>query len=324
MNKVTGNDKSASRDESPFHAGEQAVQKRLGVRDAAEQLGRAMIRPFMPDQHREFFHNLVYLFVGISDEEGLPWATILTGQPGFISSPNNRRLQIRVLSSYQTLAIKQLKPGRAVGLLGIDLAKRRRNRLNGVVAAVTTKGAVVEIDIAVHESFGNCPQYIQAREVSPRQQPEDFNPGEVLIDNVFNAPVKTLMTRADTFFIATQHRHDDGLNRGSADISHRGGEPGFVHVENDKTAVFPDYRGNRHFNTLGNLSLDSGAGLLFIDFTNGDALQLRGASKILWDDPRQSDFPGAERLIEFTLQESCWMPGSIALRWHKIDKKPRH
>ena len=131
------------------------MQTKLGVRDRAEKLGRAIIRPFMPDQHCEFFSTLSYLFVGIMDDEGLPWASILTGAPGFICSPNNKQLQINIHSYHQNLMIKRLMPGRAVGFLGIDLATRRRNRVNGIVSSVADNGGVMQINITVMESFGN-------------------------------------------------------------------------------------------------------------------------------------------------------------------------
>ena len=52
---------------SPFHAGEQALQTRAGVRERAERSGRRMIRDFMPDQHRELFEKLPYVIVGSLD-----------------------------------------------------------------------------------------------------------------------------------------------------------------------------------------------------------------------------------------------------------------
>ena len=58
-------------------------------------------------------------------------------------------------------------------------------------------------------------------------------------------------------------------------MSHRGGKPGFVGVQGDTLAI-PDFRGNRFYNTLGNLLGDPRAGLLFVDFASGDILQIQG------------------------------------------------
>ena len=77
-------------------------------------------------------------------------------------------------------------------------------------------------------------------------------------------------------------------------MSHRGGKPGFVGVTGDTLAI-PDFRGNRFYNTLGNLLGDPRAGLLFIDFASGDILQLQGRATIDWH-PEGNGPAGAERL----------------------------
>ena len=52
-----------------------------------------------------------------------------------------------------------LAHGIDIGLLGIELHSRRRNRMNGVVSAIDETG----FEVQVKQSFGNCPQYIQSR-----------------------------------------------------------------------------------------------------------------------------------------------------------------
>ena len=85
---------------------------------------------------------------------------------------------------------------------------------------------------------------------------------------------RALIAAADTFFVASRSRPEVGSG-GGLDMSHRGGRPGFVGVHGDTLAI-PDFRGNRFFNTLGNLLGDPRAGLLFVDFASGDLLQLQG------------------------------------------------
>ena len=63
-----------------------------------------------------------------------------------------------------------------------------------------------------------------------------------------------LIHRADTFFIATYHEAepDDPVGiRSGADVSHRGGPPGFVQLEGRDRLRWPDYIGNNFFQTLG-------------------------------------------------------------------------
>jgi ferredoxin-NADP reductase len=99
------------------------------------------------------------------------------------------------------------------------------------------------------------------------------------------------------------------------DASHRGGEPGFVHVDGDARLVFPDYAGNNHFNTLGNLILDPRAGLLFVDFAAGSLLQLTGRARIDWGSDAVARFAGARRLVAFDVDEIVDLPAALPLRW---------
>ena len=54
---------------SPFHGGEQKIQERLGVRDKMERFGRQVIRDFLPEQHRDYYAQLPYVFVGHADQD---------------------------------------------------------------------------------------------------------------------------------------------------------------------------------------------------------------------------------------------------------------
>jgi hypothetical protein len=108
--------------ESPFHAGELAIQERLGVREKIDaQVRRAGIRGIMADQHRTFFESLPFLVAGAADSTGQPWASIIFGQPGFVTSPNSRHLQIAASPVPGDPLAATLQEGTAIGLLGIEL-----------------------------------------------------------------------------------------------------------------------------------------------------------------------------------------------------------
>src|SRR5258708_14433657 len=79
---------------SPFHAGEQTIQSLAGVRDRIERKGRAVSRDYMPEQHRAFFSALPFMVVGLADQNGHPWATTLSGPPGFMNSIEENLLNI--------------------------------------------------------------------------------------------------------------------------------------------------------------------------------------------------------------------------------------
>ncbi len=291
-------------DAAPFHAGERQAQARAGV-----LLHGAAIRDWMPDQHRLFFAQLPFLLVAATARDGWPVATALAGQPGFISSPDPRTLRIAGLPDPADPAAASLRPGAAIGLLGIDLGTRRRNRANGRILAADDTGLAVE----VQQSFGNCPQYIQARDVEPRPAGDRAagHAAETLHCLAWDA--RGLIAAADTFFVATGSAGRGGDADG-VDVSHRGGRPGFVRVDGDVLTI-PDFRGNRYFNTLGNLLLDPRAALLFVDFATGDLVHLQGGAKIVWDGEEVRSFAGAERLWRVHVTAGWRRRGALPLRW---------
>src|SRR5258707_11565199 len=118
-------------DASPFHAGEQTIQSLAGVRDRMERKGRAVIRNYMPEQHRAFFSALPFMVVGLADQNGHPWATTLSGPPGFINSIEENLLTIKAwLDPDDPLHSCILDVAPVVGLV-IVLSTRRLNRLHG-------------------------------------------------------------------------------------------------------------------------------------------------------------------------------------------------
>jgi ferredoxin-NADP reductase/predicted pyridoxine 5'-phosphate oxidase superfamily flavin-nucleotide-binding protein len=301
-----------TRSPSPFHAGELAVQERLGVRQSVEGFARKAIRPFMPEQHRDFFAALPLLHVGHVDDGGRPWASMLAGRPGFVASPDPRTLVIDASPFAGDPLAAGLRRGAALGLLGMTPADRRRNRLNGRIAAVEG----TRVTLAVDQSFGNCPQYIQTRDLIWTRDPTIANePAAVERLTGLDERARALIAAADRFFVATASANaaeDAGLN--GADVSHRGGRPGFVRVEGD-TLTIPDFPGNRHYTTLGNILSDPHAGLTFADDATGDLLMLTGAAEIVWEGPEVSAFRGAELLWRFHVAEALRLPGALPMRW---------
>jgi len=290
----------------PFHAGELVAQARAGVGAP----GATGIRPFMPDQHRAFFELLPDLFIATVDEAGWPVATVLTGQRGFVSSPEPNTLIVKAKPRPGEPGAELFRPGQPFGALGLDFATRRRNRANGLIEVVSKEG----MRLNVRQSFGNCPQYIQTRIVEAA--PASIAPAENVAPD---APeVLAQIAAADTFFVATAA----GGSNGGVDISHRGGLPGFVKAK-DGVLTVPDFRGNRFFNTLGNLVEDPRAALLFVDFETGDLLHLRGRVEIDWEPPAGEAFPeGVQRQWRFTAEKVWRRPGALPLRWTFADFSP--
>ncbi len=295
---------------SPFHAGEQQVQERLGVRDEIEPWARKVVRGHLPDEHRRFYARLPFVVAAARDGRGRPWATLLVGEPGFVRSPDARTLAIDARPAAGDALADAFASGVDVGFLGICLATRRRNRINGRVSVTGTAG----FEIAVDQAFGNCPQYIHER--NWRRETTGSPPVRRTHDH-FSPELRRWIEGADTFFIATGYRGEGESPTFGMDASHRGGEPGFVRAEGERHLVFPDYAGNDHYNTIGNLLMDPRAGIVFVDFERGGLLQLTGRVRIDWDSQELERFPGARRLVHFDLDEAVEIEHALPLRWEK-------
>jgi len=280
-----------------FHEDERAAQRLAG-----QSPGRAAIRPFMPDQHRTFFAGLPYIFAAALDERGWPIGTALSGDAGFIRSPDPTTLRIDALPRAGDPASPGLVEGAEIGMIGLDFTNRRRNRANGTLAIVDGG-----LTVRVSQSFGNCAQYIQTRTPSPRPPASSGVEELSRLDETAHA----LIRAADTFFVASRSRAGIGSG-GGLDISHRGGRPGFVGVAGERLTI-PDFRGNRFYNTLGNLLGDPRAGLLFIDFGSGDLLQLQGRVSIDWE-PAGAP-AGAERLWRMTVERAWRQRSAFPFTW---------
>ncbi|KAF1047838.1 MAG: hypothetical protein GAK35_00458 [Herbaspirillum frisingense] len=306
-----------------FHRGELHAQQQAGMLEKMAALGPRVIRDFMPDQHRQFFEQLPFMVVGSVDAASQPWASIMTGAPGFVRSPDEHSLHVRDLHIAQGDPLRaNLRDGAKLGLLGIEPHTRRRNRANGVVRGLSERG----MEIAIEQSFGNCPKYIQARK--PELLDARALPAAIATDADTLAPkMIEMIRRADTFYIATALAGDDTEaagegHRHGADVSHRGGKPGFVRVEGADTLTVPDFIGNAFFNTIGNLLVQPRAGLLFADFERGALLYLAVTGEVIWDGPEVEAFAGAQRLMRFTVQSARLLENALPLRWGEAALSP--
>ena len=297
----------------PFHAGELEAQARAGVGDVA-LWADGFIRDYMPAQHRNFHTSLPFLIISGADADRQTWVTLIDGAEGFISSSDVRSLVLDTHIDHQDPLATAFNAGTDIGVIGIELASRRRNRLSGHMRQ-TSSGFAIDI----RQTFGNCPQYIHERIWTrvPQSTPVVAQHGTGLSSEQIN-----WIRHADTMFIGSGHQKGEDTPSRGFDASHRAGAPGFVNVPNPGQLCIPDYAGNNFFNTIGNLITNPRIGLLFVDFDTGSLLHITGRASIDWH-PKHSHDPDAWRMINVDIDAVIERPNAVALRWSKRDHLSR-
>ena len=293
------------------------------------------------------------LAVGALDDEGRPWTTLWGGKPGFTRSLGQSVIGLRTMvddrydpvlpllalprDDIGELSTRRPKP---VSALSIDLATRTRVKLSGEVMAgaveenAASEGgstvAEAQVIIAVKSSLGNCPKYLNAKKISsampsPTSSIDTFPLGEEALG---------LIAKADLFFITSHHHRTLGTN-------HRGGPSGFVRVlQNDPSAVvlvYPEYSGNRFYQTLGNLKVNSKAGVVIPNFDSGDVLYFTCETEIVVGNTAVALLPKANLAVKLKLTAARLVPQGLALRaqggepspynptvWYTSSERSRH
>lgn len=294
-----------------FHEGEIAVQTRAGVRESARRVGGS-IHPGLPDAARSFLGARDWLVATTVGDGDQPRVSALWGAPGFATAPDPRTVVLEPAPLSLAAAVPK-SSGSAVGLLAMELETRDRMRANGRIVTREHARWTVEVD----EGFGNCKKYIQTRESVDGHAPPD-DPVEPARSTQLDGRSLAMVREADTFFIGSLH-----ADRG-ADASHRGGNPGFIEIIDATRIAWPDYPGNRMFQTLGNLHANPASALLFIDFERGDLIELIGRARVDWDPARAAAMPGAERVIEFDIEAVETWAAALPHRRRLVERSPHN
>ncbi|GGI17835.1 pyridoxamine 5'-phosphate oxidase family protein [Gottfriedia solisilvae] len=297
---------------SVFHSGERLVQELLGVEEFANSVG-TMIKPTISDRFEAFLNEQNMLMIGSMDKNGQVWSSFIAGDPGIIQviAPNKIRINTKI-NEFDPL-FSNIEENKEIGVVVINLVSRIRMRINGVIS----KNSNGSIEVQAEQVYGNCPKFIQARNFSYKPDINKQNKVAYREKNLTQSQ-QVWINQSDTFFIASSS------SEGKMDVSHRGGMPGFIKVFENGSLMFPDYSGNNLFNTLGNIVQNPKVGLLFINFENGDILQLSGEAHVIWEmnDDMLSQFPGAERLVEFQVKEVIQTDTAGYYQWEFIKYSP--
>lgn len=266
---------SMADDSGPYHEGEIVLQQAAGERDVGVRNGRVIATAIL-DRAVPFITSQQLAVVATADGDGQPWCSLLVGPPGTfrIDDPTALRIDRRAATTPNDPMWANLRHDRRLGVLFLEVESRRRYRVNGRVDDPDRD----PLTLQVAEAYPNCPKYIRKRSlaVTTTAAIAPITTGTTLGDSE-----RQLISMADTFFVASSNP------TGNLDASHRGGNPGFVERRGN-TLIIADYPGNSMFNTLGNFASDPRAGLLFVDFSTGDTLQLTGPVELDLDADQDS------------------------------------
>ncbi len=318
------------------------MQARAGVRSQAARVG-GIIGPTIPPAFAGFLRAARVVAAGAADARGHVWATLLVGAPGFVVA-SQARVWVGAVpapgDALRALLTRADAPNAAVpaaiGLTVIDLATRRRVRVNGTLADGTLAdgtlgGGTGGFAVSVEEAYGNCPKYIQARTAAGGAEAHAFANvagGATPERDGLGAAERAWIAGADTAFIASVGPgsvagSEPGVRAGErADASHRGGAPGFMVAVDARRVLLPDYSGNTMFNTLGNLAVDPRVGLTVPDFATGRLLQLSGTASIDWRPEAAARFPGAERVVVIAVDRVREVAGALPTEWSPPSPSP--
>ena len=320
---------------NPFHKGEIALQQVAGVQEHVMSYAPKFVRKYLPDQHRDFYGELPFVVGAARDETGTMWSTLFEktdmGSAHFITSPNDKTLHIQtqpvpgdaLQNAFSTHTITDL------GLLGIMLETKRRNRVNGRAVADSNTGGLI---FTVDQAFGNCPQYIKPRSnwyqsASNRTDAAPLINNDNITKRIFASELTTdqiqWITSAETVFTASGYRGEGENERFGNDASHRGGAPGFVRVDSNteqqqQTISWIEYPGNNHFNTLGNIVLDPRVGISIPNFATGGLLQVSGTATV-----EMGELKDGGRKVYLSVTAVNELPaGALPIRWAADESAP--
>ena len=278
-----------------FHEGEVAVHAAWGTdTEAYEQQSRQMMRPEVNPQEHVFIEGLSFSMAGTIDDEGRPWASPLLsgGDPLFrVASPTTISIDAQPVEGDPMRA--NIADNAELGVLFFSTETRRRAKSIGQ-ASIAENGTIA---YQMTRLFGICPKYIFKRLHQPAAQTPSLAPET---RTALNDEDRLQLQHSDTAFFASFSPH-------GADVTHRGGSPGFIEVVGPDELEIPDYFGNGMYNTLGNLRLDDRLGLTAVDFTTGRNLQLTGRATVR---STGLSLPHPERSVSLTIDDVrvSWAP----------------
>lgn len=304
-------------DPTSYHRGELAAQDKAGTRGAAAELGAGKRSALnFSFNHDAFLAAQSFAVVSsVNLKNGHVWVTPLFGKEGDLTAISENEIAISPHCIPENDMLNALESGMPLSLLGIDLKRRIRHRINGL-ASVSENDAGIGFSLQVNEYSPNCPKYINRREIVYDAK------GAHPINREAKREERTTLTDDDQAFILSM----DTLWIGSyapdvgADCNHRGGKPGFIRITSPSTIEWPEYRGNGMFFTSGNLEVHDQTGVTLVDFETGSMIQMTGRAVVDWD--HDGRYEGASRAITFHIEHVVRTDHVTSHRWKRLDFSP--
>ncbi|MGB0943011.1 MAG: pyridoxamine 5'-phosphate oxidase family protein [Marinomonas sp.] len=314
-NKLSNLDKNTG--QFPYHQGELAAQDKAGTRGAASELaaGKRSALNFLANHDAFLAAQSFAAMTSVDLNTGDVWLTPLFAKAGDLTAVTENEIVISSQSIPDNDMLNTVESGTPFSLLGIDLNRRIRHRINGVALGFEDNDDR-SLHLQVNEYTPNCPKYINRREIIL-----DANNAES-INRRAKREERTSLTKEDQDFIQAM----DTLWIGSyapdigADCNHRGGKPGFIRVTSPTTIEWPEYRGNGMFFTSGNLEVNDRAGVTVVDFETGSMIQMTGRALVDWG--HDGRYEGASRAIVFHIERLVRTDNVTSHRWRRLEYSP--
>ena len=160
--------------------------------------------------------------------------TPLFGKAGDLNAVSENEISISGNCIPAEDILHAVQPGTSLSLLGIDLDRRIRHRINGIVTR-SADDADINLAFEVKEYSPNCPKYINRRKIVCDVNANPVNAGAIRQRrNELSDSDSQFIQSMDTLWIGT---YAPGVG---ADTNHRGGKPGFIRVTSPTTIEWPE------------------------------------------------------------------------------------
>lgn len=300
-----------------YHPGELSAQDKAGTRGAAAELaaGKSSALRFSSNHDAFLAAQSFAALASVDIKSQSLWVTPLFGKAGDLTAISEHEIEISASCIPNAEILKFIELGTPLSLLGIDLNRRIRHRINGTSLTsmnLDSRGLILQVE----EYSPNCPKYINRRQII---QPSNTIPA---LNSAAKAEMRTQLNPSDQAFV----RKMDTLWIGSyapnagADCNHRGGQPGFIRVISPSIIEWPEYRGNGMFFTSGNLESCDLAGVTLVDFESGSIIQMTGRATVDW--AHDGSYEGASRKITFQITSLIRTDNVTNHRWQRLDYSP--